>query len=105
MEPLTRKEFYTLAEYCRINALELAKHDQSRVSLEHCYQFNRWLPQVKRYEQLSVPLQNLKPARPIARWQLLVLGIITGLILLLALPSWLDRTVTQPFSTVIGSSC
>ena len=80
LRPLTRKEFYELAAHCRAYAQELAKHDQNRVSLKHCYEFNRWLPSVKSYDRLAPHLATLRPARPIARWQVLVLGAITGLI-------------------------
>ncbi|MCX6045584.1 MAG: hypothetical protein NT075_10765 [Chloroflexi bacterium] len=79
--PLTRREFYQLAERCHAYALELAHYDQGKVNLKQCHEFNRWLAQIKLYDLLTAPLQTLKPARPIARWQLLVIGLVLGLIL------------------------
>jgi len=89
--PLTRKEFYELAEFCQQYAHELARHDQHRVNLKHCHQFNQWLSQVKSYDLLAPSLRNLKPARPIARWQVMVLGVVIGLILLFMLPARADQ--------------
>lgn len=85
--PFTRKEFYDLARHCRAYALDLARHDQSRVSLRHCYEFNQWLATIRRYDLLAPALRGLKPARAIARWQLMVLGVIIWLILAMALPA------------------
>jgi hypothetical protein len=85
LAPLTRREFYKLAEYCREYALELARYDQTRVNLHQCHKFNSWLPQLKGYAHLAPFLQTMKPARPITRWQILALAIVVGLILLAAL--------------------
>ncbi len=82
LTPLTRREFYKLAEYCRTYALELAHHDQTRVNLQQCHKFNAWLPQVKAYDRLAPFLQTMKPARPVTSWQLLIIGALLGLILL-----------------------
>ena len=79
MHPLTRKEFYELAAECRTYAQELARYDQNRVSLKHCHEFNRWLPAVKSYDLLNPHLASLKPARPIARWQVLILAVVAGM--------------------------
>lgn len=84
--PLTRKEFYDLAEECREYAVELARYEQHRVSLKHCYEFNTWLARVRRYDLLARPLRDLQPARPIARWQVMTLFALVGLILMFALP-------------------
>lgn len=81
MQPLTRKEFYELAAQCRAYAQELARNDQNRVSLKHCHAFNQWLPQVKSYDLLAPHLASLRPARPIARWQVVVLAVVGGLFL------------------------
>jgi len=78
---LNRREFYKLAERCRAYALELAHFDQSRVNLPQCHEFNRWLAGIKRYDLLAAPLQSLRPARPIARWQIVTLGVVLGLLL------------------------
>ena len=94
MAPLTRKEFYDIAESCRQRALELARYDQNRVSLKHCYEFNEWLPRLKAYDRLADVLGNLTPARPIARWQLMVLAGVIGFIALVALSGRLDRTLS-----------
>jgi hypothetical protein len=79
--PLTRREFYQLAEQCRTYAAELAHFDQTRVNLAQCHKFNSWLPTLKSYEQLAPLLATLQPARPIARWQLMTLAAILGFLL------------------------
>jgi hypothetical protein len=96
--PLTRKEFYELAQACRDYATELARHEQARVSLKHCYDLNSWLSRVKSYERLGPALATLAPARPVARIQVMVLGAVLGLILLLALPGRMDRGLSSVFS-------
>jgi hypothetical protein len=93
--PLTRKEFYELAEECRTYAGELARHEQSRVNLQHCHNFNAWLARIKRYERLGPVLAGMGAARPVARWQLILLGLLMGLILLLALPARLERGLSS----------
>ncbi|HXF63154.1 MAG TPA: hypothetical protein VNK95_16125 [Caldilineaceae bacterium] len=89
--PLTRKEFFELAEECRAYAVELARYDQSRVNLHHCHKFNAWLARIKSYERLGPALATLNPARPVARWQIITLGLVLGAILLLALPARFER--------------
>jgi hypothetical protein len=89
--PLTRKEFYDLTLYCRTYAADLARHDQHRVNLKECNRFNSWLAEVKRYDKLGPLLKDLAPARPIARWQIMVLLGVVWLILWIALPGRLDR--------------
>lgn len=89
--PLTRKAFYEQAERCHAYALELAKHDQMRVSLKHCHEFNAWLGELKSYDKLMRPLATLDGARPIARWQVMVLAVVVGVIMLFALPSLMAR--------------
>ena len=93
--PLYRKDFYELADYCRRYALELARHEQTRVSLKHCHEFNGWLPRVKTYDRLAPRLTDLQPARPIARWQLMALGAVIALIGVLTLPGRLDRSLSS----------
>lgn len=88
---LTRKEFYTLAQQCREYAAELARYEQTRVSLKHCHAFNLWLGKVKRYDLLARPLADLGAARPIARWQVITLAFLLGVILMLALAGRVDR--------------
>ena len=83
--PLTRKDFYELTDACRTYALELARLDQSRVSLKHCYEFNNWLATVQSYAQLAPALRSLKRARPVARWQVMTLAAVFGIVILLAL--------------------
>jgi len=95
--PLTRREFYQLAERCRAYALELAHYDQVKVDLKQCHTFNRWLAQVKLYDLLKAPLATLKPARPIARWQLLIIGLVVGLILFVAVSERNSRTWAMSF--------
>jgi hypothetical protein len=92
--PLTRKEFYELAESCRVYAVELADHNPSRVDLTQCHKFNAWLAKVKSYDLLAERLRPLAAARPVARWQLLVLAISIWLVLAIALPGRADRTTT-----------
>lgn len=93
--PLTRKELYDLAARCRSYAQELARHDQTRVNLQHCHEFNQWLAKVKSYDLLARPLASLQAARPIARWQIMVLAGVVGLILIFALPGRVDRTLSS----------
>lgn len=121
MAPLTRKEFYDLAQRCREEAFELARHDQSRVNLAQCRRFNGWLVDLKGYDQLATSLKTISPARPINRWmvmaaalgiwllamfifgqtlgpqgaRLLTLGATGTLILLYFLPESLYGTTTE----------
>lgn len=95
--PLTRREFYQLAERCRAYALELAHFDQARVNLQQCHEFNRWLVELKRYDLLAAPLRALKPARPVARWQLFTIGLVLGLILFALISSRFARTENAIF--------
>jgi hypothetical protein len=89
--PLTRKEFYDLTVYCRTYAADLARYDQHRVNLKECNRFNTWLAEIKRYDKLAPILRDLTPARPIARWQIMVLLAILWVILSLALPGRVER--------------
>jgi len=84
--PLTRKVFYDLAAETRDIALELARHDQHRVNLDRCYAFNAWLPKVKRYDLLAPRLDDLTPARPVTRRQVIIIGVVLGIFLLLLVP-------------------
>jgi hypothetical protein len=93
LTPLTRREFYRLTERCREYALELARCEQTRVDLAQCHRFNAWLPELKSYDLLEPALRSMKPARPIARWQMMVLAVIVGFVLLLYLGSINVRTV------------
>jgi hypothetical protein len=97
--PLTRPEFYRLTERCHTYALELAKQDQTRVYLQECHKFNQWLRQLQRYDRLAPALRTLQPARPIARWQLLILGCMVGLVIWLALQARADRLLSSSFIT------
>jgi hypothetical protein len=92
---LTRKELYDLAERCRGYARDLARHEQSRVNLPLCHEFNGWLAKLKGYDMLAGPLASLQPARPISRWQVMVLAAILGIILMLALPGRVERNVAS----------
>jgi hypothetical protein len=93
--PLTRKELYDLAAHCRSYAQELARHEQTRVNLKHCHDFNSWLAKLKTYDLLARPLATLLPARPVARWQVMVLIGVVGMILMLALPGRVDRGLSS----------
>lgn len=97
LKSLTRRDFYKLAERCRAYALELAHYDQTHVNLKQCHEFNQWLAQVKAYDLLEQPLRNLQPARPIARWQLLVLGVVLGVLVLGALSERSPRAWSTAF--------
>lgn len=92
--PLTRKDFFDLTAYCRTYAADLARFDQHRVNLKECNRFNTWLDQVKRYDKLSTRLRDLAPARPIARWQIMVLLGVLWVILWFALPGRAERGLT-----------
>jgi hypothetical protein len=95
---LTRKLFYDLAAYCRDYALELARYDQTRVSLKHCHAFNDWLATLQRYDRLAKPLAGLTPARPIARWQVMTVAGLLGLIGLLAFGGRMDQRLFSMLS-------
>lgn len=99
LTPLTRRDFYQLAERCHTYALELANYDQTRVHLQQCHHFNEWLRQLKRYDRLAPALRTLRPARPVARWQLLVLGCMVGLVIWLALQARAYRLLATSFIT------
>jgi hypothetical protein len=86
---------YDLAARCRSYAQELARHEQTRVNLKHCHEFNSWLAKLRTYDLLARPLATLLPARPVARWQVMVLVGVVGLILMLALPGRVDRGVSS----------
>lgn len=88
---LTRRAFYQLTEACHSYALELARHDQTRVNLQQCYRFNGWFAEVRAYKQLQHPLRSIRGARPIARWQVMTLAAVLGVVLLLALNARLPR--------------
>ncbi len=96
---LTRKEFYDLTVYCRTYAAELARYDQNRVNLKECNRFNVWLDELRRYDRLAGPLATLQKARPVARWQIMVLLTVVWLILLGALPGRVDRMWTAVLLT------
>ena len=91
VRPLTRKAFYDLTAYCRTYAAELARYDQHRVNLKQCHRFNSWLAELRTYDKLSAALHGLAPARPVARWQIMVLLVVLWLIFWLALPGRVER--------------
>lgn len=91
LTPLTRKEFYALASHCRKYASHLACFDQHRVNLKECNRFNGWLRSLKQYDLLAPTLTALKPARPVARWQVMVIMIVMWLIMAMTLPGMLSR--------------
>jgi hypothetical protein len=93
LKPLTRKEFYDLTAVCRQYALDLARFDQHRVNLKECYKFNNWLNELRGYDQLAAPLRTLQPARPVARWQIMVLETVLWVIVAAALPNYVSRNV------------
>ena len=90
-QQLTRPLFYGLTEWCRDYALELAQHDQVRVNLSQCHKFNRWFAEVQGYAQLAPNLRNVRPARPVARWQVMTLATVVGIILWAALSARIGR--------------
>ncbi len=92
---LTRKEFYDMAQQCREQALELARHDQSRVSVPHCRHFNRWLRQLREYEELAGPLRDLTPAQPITRWHMMGISLALWFLLQFFLLRGLGETGAQ----------
>jgi hypothetical protein len=88
---LDRKEFYDLTVYCREYALELAHHDQHKVNLKQCNHFNDWLRDLRRYDELAPALASLRPARPIARWQIMVLLFVGWFIVALTTRGRVDN--------------
>lgn len=81
MTSLTRKEFYEIADECRLRALELARHDQSRVNREQCRAFNRWLVRLQGYDQLAPRLADMPGARPLTRGMLIAGSVLLWLVL------------------------
>ncbi len=102
--PLTRHEFYTLAEECRRFSVELARHDQDRVYPKQCKEFNLWLSKVKSYDLLFPPLAALRPARPITRWHLLAVGVTLVFLLMLLIPPRVGRMPGSLLVTGFGLS-
>ncbi len=100
--PFTRKELYDLSIFCHDYALELARYDQHRVNLKECYRFNAWLARLKTYDRLAPLLAPIRPARPVARWQILVILTLVWGILLLALPNYLSRNWTIVFVSSVA---
>lgn len=98
--PLTRKEFYRIARECSDMAIDLARYDQHRVRLETCHDFNEWLLSLKAYSELRPHIANITPARPLARWQMLVVGGLFGFIALLVLLTRLEQPVGSVISYV-----
>ena len=94
-KPLTRKEFYDLTVVCRQYASELAHFDQNRVNLKECYKFNGWLAELRGYDRLAPPLRTLRPARPVARWQIMVIETLIWLILAATLPNSVGRDMAS----------
>lgn len=88
---LTRPAFYELAHFCSSYAQELAGYDQTRVYLKQCHQFNQWFQQVRNYQQLVAPLRTVTGARPIARWQVMTLAALLGVVLLFLVGGRLPR--------------
>jgi hypothetical protein len=102
LTPLNRREFFRLTERCREYAYELARYDQSRVDLAQCQRFNNWLPELREFDLLEPALRGLKPARPVARWQVMVLASVLGMVLLLFLSSRGVRTTGYSFAFFLG---
>ena len=75
----------------------MARCDQHQVYLKQCHEFNDWLLVLKSYDDLGTQLQDLSRARPIARWQVMVIGAVIGLIAFFALPS----AIGKPWLTII----
>ena len=100
--PLDRREFFRLTERCREYAYELARYDQSRVDLAQCHRFNSWLPELKGFDLLEPALRSLKPARPVARWQVMVLAAVIGLLIILVLSSRAIRTTGSLYILFFG---
>ncbi len=79
--PFTRKHFFALSEECRAYATALARRDPHHVELAECRRMNTWLRALMRYESLGPRIAFLKPARPVARWQVATLTFTIWLIL------------------------
>ncbi|MGL4651130.1 MAG: hypothetical protein ACRC1H_17120 [Caldilineaceae bacterium] len=91
--PLTRKAFFDLALELRQWAAELARLDPRHIHLKECHRFNAWLKEQRRYAPLQVQLAAMKPARPVARWQVLTLLMLAWAIVILLLMGRVDRLV------------
>lgn len=79
--PFTRKQFYALAAECRAYATALASRDPRHVEVAECRRMNTWLRALMRYEKLGPRIAHLKPARPLARWQVATLTLTIWLLL------------------------
>ncbi len=97
LTPLTRHDFFQLTERCRADASDLARYDQGHVNLAECHKFNGWLQQLKSYDLLAKPLRTLAPARPIARWQVMTLAAVLGMVWMLFLANQGIRTLNYSF--------
>jgi len=104
MADLTRKEFYQLAIECREWALELARHDQHRVSPAQCHAFNLWLEKLKRYERLHSSVGQLRAARPITRWHLMGAMSLLWLVVVLVFGQKMGITSQRALGFVLTSA-
>ncbi|MEZ4678812.1 MAG: hypothetical protein R2932_31800 [Caldilineaceae bacterium] len=86
-----------MTESCRDYALELAQHDQTRVNLQQCYKFNGWFSRIKSFTPLAASLRQVRAARPIARWQVITLAAVVGILLFLIFSSRLPRVLSASF--------
>lgn len=92
-QSLTPKLFYDLAGTCQTFAEDLARLDPLRVDLPSCHRYNEWIASLRRYQELTKQI-TMRPARPIARWQLLTLAVVAWIVLELALPGRVDRMLS-----------
>lgn len=97
---LDRKAFYDLAASLPAYAADLANHDQHRVNLKECHRFNAWLAHVRRYDRIAPKVATLRAARPVARWQIVTLMVVTWVLMALLLPG---RVSQQMYTIAIGS--
>lgn len=79
--PFTRKDFYALADECRAYATALASRDPRHIYVAECRRMNAWLHRLRNYARLGPRVALIKPARPVARWQVASLTLLIWLLL------------------------
>ncbi len=89
--PLTRKLFAELSVEMRAWAVELARLDPRHINLKECHRFNARLAELRLLEPLGAHLRDMKPARPVARWQVVTLTLVAWALVILLLMNRVER--------------
>lgn len=89
--PLSRKAFFDLSVELRQWASDLARLDPRHIHLKECHRFNARLAELRAYQPLRARLAAMKPARPVARWQVVTLMMVVWALVILLLMGRVDR--------------